>query len=119
MATKVVYVSDLTGTRADKQDLARLVVQWHPALAEPVTLDVLRDEITRLPVINDVIWADYYPPGSSIRHRLTIPQPAFDALATEREMDAVLRIALLTAHFRRALDPQPGRRGAETCPRCR
>lgn len=114
VAIKVVYVSDLTGTRAEKQDFGRLVVQWHPAVAEPVTLDVLPCEIENLPAIKDVVWADYYPPASSLRRRLTIPLAAFDALATEREMGSVLRMALVTAHLRRALES--GHRGVGNRP---
>ena len=64
MATKVVHVSDLSEREAeDEGQLGRLVVQEHPDIAEPATLEVFPEEVADLRSAGRLLRLEYYLPG--------------------------------------------------------
>jgi hypothetical protein len=101
VATKVVHVSDLSGQQADPSELGRLVVREHPAVGEPVTLEVLPAEVERLKAIEQAVRVEYFAPGSSRPQTLTVALADFNALAEGEDMETVLRRALIAAHGER------------------
>src|SRR5215208_3695233 len=67
MATKTIKVSDLTGEEIGaEENLARIVVEEHPNLTDPVTLEVLAEEVEdQLPVEQNFVRVTYFPPSES------------------------------------------------------
>jgi hypothetical protein len=93
MATKVVHISDLSGTEADQNELGRLVVLEHPSITRPVTLEVLPADVEGLQAAERVVQIEYYAPGARRPDRLSIRLEDFNALARTEDMETVLHRA--------------------------
>ncbi len=95
MAVKVVHVSDLSGKPAEESEFGRLVVLEHPDFAhEPITLEVLPDEVDGLKDAEQFVHLEYYAPRARRPERLTVPLDQFNALAEAGQMNEVIRSAL-------------------------
>ena len=121
MGTKVVHVSDLSGTEADQEDLGRLVVVEHPSIARPVTLEVLPADVAGLQSVERMVQVEYYPPGARRPERLTIGLAEFNALAQGQDMDTVLHRAAAASQAGSGGTDSTGRRtrGAQAVGRSR
>jgi hypothetical protein len=108
MATKTIKVSDLTGEEiGTEESLARLVVEEHPDLPDPVTLEVLPDEVEALlPEEQNFVRVTYYPAteGGGVPRSLILSVNEFNNLSPERDMAEILSDA------RRAQQEEDGRR---------
>jgi hypothetical protein len=108
VATKTVKVSDLTGEEIGAEEhLARIVVEEHPELPDPVTLEVLPDEVEALlPEEQNFVRVTYYPSveGGGVPRALMFSVEEFNNLSPERDMEAILSDALA------AQQEQEGRR---------
>jgi hypothetical protein len=113
MATKTIKVSDLTGEEiGGEENLARLVVEEHPDLPDPVTLEVLPDEVEALlPKEQNYVRVTYYPSTTSggVPRGLVLSVEEFNALSQRDDMGEVLRNALAEQHEREGR--RRGRRG--------
>jgi hypothetical protein len=90
MGTITVKVSDLTGTIIEQEEQAgRLVVEGHPNFPEPVTLEVLPEEIEgELPTDETPFVAlSYFAPGEPTPRRYVLPLEVFNNLFREQEAD--------------------------------
>src|SRR5215212_287834 len=100
MATKTIKVSDLTGTEiGGEENLARIVVEEHPNLPDPVTLEVLPEEVEgRLPEAQNYVRLSYFPPTESggEGRSFVMSVEEFNSLSTEKDMETVLTDALRT-----------------------
>jgi hypothetical protein len=96
MGKKVVKFSDLSGQEVeDETQLGRLVVEEHPGYGQPLTLDVLPEDIEgQLPEETRFVRLSYYAPGARDPEQLTVPLDAFDQLAKRADMSTVLDEAL-------------------------
>jgi hypothetical protein len=97
MATKTIKVSDLTGTEIGGEEyLARIVVEEHPSFSEPVTLEVLAEEVEeRLPEEQNFVRVTYYPSeesGGEERH-IVLSIEEFNSLSSDFDMETVLQEA--------------------------
>jgi len=94
MATKTIKVSDLTGEEiGGEENLARIVVEEHPNFSDPVTLEVLAEEVEdRLPVEQNFVRITYYPSSKSEREErsLVLSVEEFNSLSSDGDMDTVL-----------------------------
>jgi hypothetical protein len=108
VATKTVKVSDLTGEEIQGQEnLARLVVQRHPAIPEPVTLEVNPGELAgKLPEDREIVMLTYYEADAEGggRREYFVTTEEFNTLSTDFDMETVLSDALA------AQQEQEGRR---------
>jgi hypothetical protein len=102
MATKTIKVSDLTGAEIrEEENLARIVVEEHPTLSEPVTLEVLPEEVEeKLPEVEGYVRISYHPSsaGGGEPQEFVITLEEFNSLSTEFDIEAVLESALRTQH---------------------
>ena len=94
MATKTVKVSDLTGEviPSDLQ-LARIIIAEHPSLSDPVTLEVLDEEVEdRIPKEQNFVRGTYFPAGESgggpISFVLSVEE--FNNLSPDQDMETIL-----------------------------
>jgi hypothetical protein len=96
MGTKTVKFSDLSGQEVeDDSQLARLVVEEHPGYGQPLTLEVLADEVEgQLPEETRFVRLSYYAPGARDPEQWTVPVDAFNQLAKRADMSVVLDDAL-------------------------
>jgi hypothetical protein len=109
VATKTIKVSDLTGKEIGaEEDLARIVVEEHPSLPDPVTLEVLAEEVEdRLPLEQNYVRATYYPSeasGEEVRS-FVLPVEEFNSLSRDFDMETILTDAY------REQQEREGRRG--------
>src|SRR5215218_6541365 len=94
MATKTVKVSDLTGEVIPNDlQLARIIISEHPSLSDPVTLEVLDEEVEdRIPRDQNFVQGTYFPAGESgggpISFVLSVEE--FNNLSSDRDMETVL-----------------------------
>src|SRR5215217_4180890 len=94
MATKTVKVSDLTGEVIPNDlQLARIIISEHPSLSDPVTLEVLDEEVQdRIPRDQNFVRGTYFPAGESgggpISFVLSVEE--FNNLSPEHDMETVL-----------------------------
>jgi len=100
MATKTIKVSDLTGTEiGGEENLARIVVEEHPNLPDPVTLEVLPEEVEgRLPEAQNYVRLSYFPPtesGGEVRS-FVMSVEEFNSLSTDYDIETILSDALRT-----------------------
>jgi hypothetical protein len=100
LAKKTITVSDLTGVEIGEEErIARLVVEEHPSFSDPVTLEVLPDEVEALlPEEQNLVRVAYYPSqvsGGVPRH-LVMPLEEFNNLSAVRDMETVLAEAYRT-----------------------
>ena len=102
MATKLIKISDLTGTEIrDEENLARIVVEEHPTLSDPVTLEVLPEEVEeKLPEVEGYVRISYYPSSTSGGdvQEFVMTLEEFNNLSEEYDMEAVLENALRAQH---------------------
>lgn len=102
MATKTIKVSDLTGEEIrNEESLARIVVEEHPTLSDPVTLEVLPEEVEeKLPAVEGYVRISYYPSsaGGGDVQEFVMTLEEFNNLSDEYDMEAVLENALRTQH---------------------
>jgi hypothetical protein len=102
MATKTIKVSDLTGEEIrEEENLARIVVEEHPTLSDPVTLEVLPEEVEeKLPDVEGYVRVSYYPSsanGGDVQE-FVMTLKEFNNLSEEYDMEAVLENALRAQH---------------------
>jgi hypothetical protein len=97
MATKTIKVSDLTGEEiGGEENLPRLVVELHPDLPDPVTLEVLPQEVEdKLPEEQNYVSVTYYPPtaGDGTAQRFLMTLEDFNNLSEVADMGEVLQNA--------------------------
>jgi hypothetical protein len=97
VATKTIKVSDLSGTEIkNEEQLARVVVEEHPELTEPITLEVLPDEVeAAIPEEQNYVRLTYYPAEASGGEPKTVmlPLEEFNNLAQSEDMATVLQNA--------------------------
>jgi hypothetical protein len=111
-----VKVSDLSGEIIDPSKLTRLVIEEHPDFPEPITLEVLPEEIeTNLPEQEPYVLFSYQFAGQRRPQRYVMPVAEFNRLFREEEDPSeVLRNALREQRRRRreggAEAPRPERR---------
>jgi hypothetical protein len=107
-----VKVSDLSGEIIDPSQLTRLVIEEHPDFPEPITLEVLPEEIeTDLPEQEPYVLFSYQFAGRRRPQRYVMPLAEFNRLFRGEDPSEVLRDALREQKRRR-------REGqAETAPR--
>jgi hypothetical protein len=100
MATKIVKVSDLTGTEIpSEENMARLVVEEHPSLPNSVTLEVLPEEVEyKLPEEQNYVRLTYFPPtgGEGVPRSFVLSLEEFNNLPEEYDMETVVSDALRT-----------------------
>ena len=96
MAVKVVHVSDLSEMQGEKDQLGTLVVEY-PGIAGRVTLEVFPEELEGLQSGEQFVRLEWTAPGQRTAKVRNVTQPAFDALAKNRDMEAVLEDALKAA----------------------
>ena len=101
MAVKVVHVSDLSGTQADEDAFARLIVHEHPNYQTPITLEVLPDEVGDLPDDEQYVSIELIQPGDRSGRRAIIALERFNKLASSGDMNTVLLNAVAETHQRR------------------
>lgn len=112
MGTKLVRVSDLTGKEGETGDFGALVVQ-HPEFREAIRLDVLPSEIEALLKSSaQAVQVDYTAPGESSSQRLLVLLDEFNAVAGERDMNAILEDALQTSQAERERTAAAGMKAA-------
>ena len=90
MGTITVKVSDLTGNIIEQAEQAgRLVVEGHPTFPEPVTLEVLPEEVEgQLPSEEtSFVAVSYFAPGEVTPRRYVLPLEVFNNLFSEQEAD--------------------------------
>jgi hypothetical protein len=113
MATKTIKVSDLTGEEIGGEEyLARIVVEEHPSLTDPVTLEVLAEEVEdRLPEEQNFVRVAYYPSDVSGGEERTfvLSVEEFNNLSTDFDMETILEDALREQQEREGR--RRGRRG--------
>lgn len=116
LATKTIKVSDLTGAEiSEEENLARIVVEEHPTLSEPVTLEVLPEEVEeKLPEVEGYVRVSYYPSsaGGGEDQKFVMTLEDFNNLSEEYNMEAVLENALRAQHDEDQRRGKRGRRGA-------
>ena len=96
MATKTVKVSDLSRQEIPEEQLARLGIEEHPDLTEPVTLEVLPEEVeAAIPAEQNYVRLTYYPAEASGGEPKTVVLPLdnFNNLAQTEDMATVLQNA--------------------------
>jgi len=99
LAVKVVHVSDLSGQQADESEFGRLIVREHPDFAQtPITLEVLPNEIGRLPESEPYVRLEYIAPGERAGQQVTLTLEKFNQLSASKDMKAVLLRALAEEH---------------------
>jgi hypothetical protein len=115
LATKIIKVSDLTGEEIGGEEyLAKIVVEEHPNFSDPVTLEVLAEEIEdRLPEEQNFVRVTYYPSDASGGEERTfvLSVEEFNNLSADYDMDTVLTEALREQKEREG--SRRGRRGGE------
>jgi hypothetical protein len=97
VATKTIKVSDLSGSEIrDEEQLARIVVEEHPELTEPIILEVLPDEVeAAIPEEQNYVRLTYYPAEASGGEPKTVMLllEEFNNLAQSEDMATVLKNA--------------------------
>jgi hypothetical protein len=109
VAVKQVRVSDLSGQQASEDQFAKLIVHEHPQYQEPITLDVLPEEIGELPESDQYVSIEVIGPGERSGQRALLSVERFNKLAAGGDMNAILMNAVAAQQPQRA--PQPRRRG--------
>jgi hypothetical protein len=115
VATKTIKVSDLTGQEIQgEENVALLVVQRHPAIADPVRLEVNPGELAgKLPEERETVVLTYYPAdaeeGIDAREYYLTPEE-FNNLSTDFDMETVLSDALREQQEREGRRRGRGRR---------
>jgi hypothetical protein len=117
VATKTIKVSDLSGAEiGGDENLARIVVEEHPDYSEPVTLEVLAEEVEdRLPLEQNFVRVTYYPSEASGGEERTIvlSLEEFNNLSTDSDMETILSDAYREQQEREGRRRgRRGRRGA-------
>ncbi len=116
LATKTIKVSDLTGAEiGGEENLARLVVEKHPNLPDPVTLEVLPDEVEGItPEGQNFVRATYFPPSESggEARSFVLSVEDFNKLAQTEDMATVLQNALSEQERQGKRRGRRGRRAA-------
>jgi hypothetical protein len=110
MATKTIKVSDLTGEEiGGEENLARIVVEEHPNFSDPVTLEVLAEEVEdKLPVEQNFVRVTYYPSSESggEERSIVLTVEEFNSLSSDWDMDTIL-----TEAYREQQEREGRRRG--------
>jgi len=104
MGQKTIAFSDLSHELIlDDDQLARLVVQEHPALANgPVQIEALASEVKTIEDDRlNVVVVDLYLPGQDEPERVYLDVKLFDALASDGDMANVLASAAALKRTRR------------------
>jgi len=96
MAQITINVSDLTHEPIEEeQPAAQLIVEHHPDFQEPITLDVLPQEVERVFAGQEeqqYVVLRYEPQGGQAQ-QIVMPIGEFNALASIQEMQQVLEAA--------------------------
>jgi hypothetical protein len=111
VAVKQVRVSDLSGQQASEEQFAKLIVHEHPKYQGPITLDVLPEEIGRLPESEQYVSIEVIQPGERSGQRALLSVDRFNKLASSGDMHSILMNAVAEQPQRTA---QPRRRGRGT-----
>lgn len=121
MGSRTVKVSDLSGQIVeDETQLAHLVVEQHPEYSEPITLEVLPEEVEgALPEEQHFVALSYFAPGEPNSQRFLMPLDRFNSLFKEAEMDGVLRKAMLAQQEAREQNSRRRRGGTQQTPETR
>jgi hypothetical protein len=101
VAVKVVHVSDLSGTQANEEQFATLIVHEHPNYKTPITLEVLPDEVGELPEDEQYVAIELIQPGERRGRRAILSLDRFNKLASGQDMDAILMHAVAGSARRR------------------
>jgi|SRR5215208_453347 hypothetical protein len=121
MATKTIKISDLTGKEiGGEENLARLVVEEHPALSDSVTLEVLPAEVEdQLPDVQNYVRIKYFPPTANggEERSLVLSVEEFNNLSPEHDMETVLANAAAAQQEEEAKRRGRRRGGGERRPR--
>jgi hypothetical protein len=108
VAVKVVHVSDLSDMQGEEEQLGTLLVEY-PGIAERVKLEVFPEELEGLQGAEQFVRLEWTAPGQRTAEVRIVPQPAFDALAQNRNMEAVLQDAIAAAKSRSSQGQAVGR----------
>ena len=114
MAQITIRVSDLTHEPIEEdQPAAKLIVSNHPDYKEPITLDVLPDEVESAlsRQENEYVLLSYEPDRGDARHVVMLLEE-FNSLATVGDMSEVLETA--RRNQRQEQRRRGGRRGGST-----
>ena len=84
MAFRSIRVSDISGKEGKDTDFLTLVVRNHPAIEEPVQIDVLPNEIETLKGAEDLVEVEIKNGGGEPK-RLIVPLAEFNAIAPNIE----------------------------------
>jgi hypothetical protein len=102
VAVKQVRVSDLSGQQAAEEQFAKLIVHEHPQYQGPITLDVLPEEIVKLPEGEQYVSIEVVQPGERSGQRALLSVDRFNKLAASGDMNAILMNAVPTQQPRRS-----------------
>jgi hypothetical protein len=112
VAVKEVRVSDLSGRQAGEDQFAKLIVHEHPQYQGPITLDVLPEEIGKLPESEQYVSIEVIGPGERSGQRALLSVARFNQLVSSGDMNSILMTAVATQQPQRPA--QPRRRGRGT-----
>jgi hypothetical protein len=107
VAVKQVRVSDLSGRQAAEDAFAKLIVHEHPQYQGPITLDVLPEELGKLPDSDQYVSIEVIGPGERSGQRALLSVERFNQLAAGGDMNAILMNAVAAQEPQR---PAPARR---------
>jgi hypothetical protein len=114
VAVKHVRVSDLSGHQAAEEQFAKLIVHEHPQYQEPITLDVLPEELGELPDSDQYVSIEVIGPGERSGQRALLSVDRFNKLAAGGDMDAILMNAVAAQQPHRPAQPRRRGRGRGT-----
>lgn len=95
MATRVIHVSDVSGTEADERELGQLVIHQHPGYnGLPVTLEVLPEEMESLRGADRFARVEWVAPGARHGQELIVGLDDLENLGSGGALDQAIANAL-------------------------
>jgi hypothetical protein len=114
VAVKQVRVSDLSGRQAGEEQFAKLIVHQHPQYQGPITLDVLPEELGKLPESDQYVSIEVIQPGERSGQRALLSVDRFNQLAAGGDMQTILMNAVTDQQPQRTAQPRRRGRGRGT-----
>jgi hypothetical protein len=114
VAVKQVRVSDLSGRQATEEQFAKLIVHQHPHYQGPITLDVLPEELGKLPDSDQYVSIEVIQPGERNGQRALLSVERFNQLAGGGDMNAILMDAVAAQEPQRPAQARRRVRGRES-----
>jgi hypothetical protein len=114
VAVKQVRVSDLSGRQATEEQFAKLIVHEHPQYRGSITLDVLPEELGKLPDSDQYVSIEVIGPGERSGQRALLSVERFIQLAAGGDMNAILMNAVAGQQPQRPAQPRRRGRGRGT-----